>query len=258
VFSFSAGYNVWGDAILSAVQPTDLNGVTSAQLNLALLAYNGGPTMTHALLSGSVAIDRGFGQGIAEDQRGPGYPRTYDNPTIANPSGGDGTDAGAFELHIDTDGDGIWNVFDPDDDNDGVADGNDAFPLDPAESIDTDHDGIGNNADTDDDDDGVLDVNDAFPLNPAEWADNDGDGIGNNADTDDDNDGVADTADNCPLTSNPSQADFDGDGIGDSCDPQTGPPANAAQCKHGGWAIFNVPRTFANQNDCQKFVKNGN
>ena len=35
-----------------------------------------------------------------------------------------------------------------DDDNDGVPDAQDAFPLDPAESVDTDGDGTGNNADT--------------------------------------------------------------------------------------------------------------
>ena len=36
--------------------------------------------------------------------------------------------------------------------------------------------------DTDDDNDGVEDTSDAFPLDPAEWTDTDADGIGNNAD----------------------------------------------------------------------------
>ncbi|RMG85880.1 MAG: hypothetical protein D6708_15065, partial [Candidatus Dadabacteria bacterium] len=40
---------------------------------------------------------------------------------------------------------------DPDDDNDGALDSADAFPLDPTENLDTDGDGIGDNADTDDD-----------------------------------------------------------------------------------------------------------
>ena len=66
----------------------------------------------------------------------------------------------------DSDGDGLADTVDPDDDNDGVRDGDDAFPLDPAEAIDTDDDGIGNNADTDDDGDGVADADDAFPLDP--------------------------------------------------------------------------------------------
>lgn len=78
---------------------------------------------------------------------------------------------------VDTDGDGKpddWNEYchlecqmasnltlDEDDDNDGVRDENDAFPIDRSEVLDTDGDGIGNNADPDDDNDGVLDKNDS-------------------------------------------------------------------------------------------------
>jgi hypothetical protein len=58
-------------------------------------------------------------------------------------------------------------IEDDDDDNDGVADGSDAFPLNASESIDTDMDGTGNNADLDDDGDGVPDYIDAEPLNAA-------------------------------------------------------------------------------------------
>lgn len=48
----------------------------SADPQLAPLAENGGPTRTHLLLSGSVAIDRGSNLlGRAYDQRGPGFPR---------------------------------------------------------------------------------------------------------------------------------------------------------------------------------------
>lgn len=47
---------------------------------------------------------------------------------------------------------------------------------------DTDSDGIPDSIDTDDDNDGVLDVNDAFPLDPTESRDSDGDGIGDNGD----------------------------------------------------------------------------
>ena len=118
----------------------------------------------------------------------------------------------------DIDGDGIANHLDPDDDQDGVPDVEDAFPLDPEEWEDKDADWIGDNLDADDDGDGVgddqngngisdyeeLDFDgdgvdrsksvpwDAFPLDPTEWRDNDGDSIGDNADTDDDNDGVSD------------------------------------------------------------------
>ena len=76
---------------------------------------------------------------------------------------------------MDTDGDGVGNNTRYNDD--GVADSNDAFPLDPSESVDTDGDGVGNNTDTDDDGDGVADSSDAFPLDPSESRD--GDGVGN-------------------------------------------------------------------------------
>jgi len=58
-------------------------------------------------------------------------------------------------------------ALDLDDDNDGVADTTDKFPLDPTETLDTDNDGVGNNADWDDDNDGVPDNIDAAPLNNA-------------------------------------------------------------------------------------------
>ncbi len=46
-----------------------------------------------------------------------------------------------------------------------------AFPLDKAESVDTDKDGIGNNADPDDDNDGVADNNDKYPLDATRSSD---------------------------------------------------------------------------------------
>lgn len=56
---------------------------------------NGGPTQTHALLSGSFAIDKGHSSGSATDQRG--FVRVVDNPAIPNATDGDGGDIGAFE-----------------------------------------------------------------------------------------------------------------------------------------------------------------
>ena len=67
-------------------------------LLLGPLQDNGGPTFTHALLLGSPAIDQGTGNGLTADQRGEGFPRTFDVPRMRNARGGDGTDAGAFEL----------------------------------------------------------------------------------------------------------------------------------------------------------------
>ncbi len=119
----------------------------------------------------------------------------------------------------DSDRDGKPNDGDDDDDNDGVPDVRDAFPLEREEWSDVDGDRIGDNLDadinadgiaddrnkngrpdneeTDLDGDGVKDANaipwDAFPRDPKEWGDTDGDGIGDNADTDDDGDGHSDS-----------------------------------------------------------------
>ena len=52
--------------------------------------------------------------------------------------------------------------------------------------------------DFDDDNDGINDIFDPFPLNANEWEDTDGDGVGDNADMDDDNDGFIDILDTYP------------------------------------------------------------
>ncbi len=139
----------------------------------------------------------------------------------------------------DSDHDGLPNSTDPDDDNDGVNDGDDQFPLDGRESVDTDGDGKGDNADTDDDNDGVLDADDGFPLDPTYWADQDKDGTPDENDddldgdqlsddqeedlgtdpkvSDTDTDGVTDGVDAFPLDSK-EQKDSDGDGTGDNSD----------------------------------------
>jgi hypothetical protein len=60
------------------------------------LKNNGGSTQTHALLSGSTAIDKGDSGGSTKDQRY--YTRPVDLPGISNVTGGDGSDIGAFEV----------------------------------------------------------------------------------------------------------------------------------------------------------------
>jgi len=129
--------------------------------------------------------------------------------------------ADAFPLDpaesVDTDADGIGNNADTDDDGDNVSDNDDVFPLDATESVDTDADGIGNNSDEDDDGDGRIDRRDAFPLDRTEQFDTDRDGIGNNRDRDDDGDKVNDAHDLFPLDARES-SDADLDGIGDNAD----------------------------------------
>jgi hypothetical protein len=106
---------------------------------------------------------------------------------------------------------------DIDDDNDGVVDVEDVFPLNALEWADFDGDEVGDNADPDDDNDNVEDDVDVFPLNALEWADFDGDEVGDNADLDDDNDNVEDDVDVFPLNAL-EWADFDGDEVGDNAD----------------------------------------
>ena len=127
------------------------------------------------------------------------------------------SDVATDEASPDSDSDGLVDLLDADDDDDGVRDGSDAFPLDPLEAFDFDGDGVGDNADADDDDDGVDDTADAFPLDASESVDTDGDGVGNNTDTDDDNDGVVDADDAFPRD-NSESVDTDNDGIGNNTD----------------------------------------
>jgi FG-GAP-like repeat/Right handed beta helix region len=81
---------------------------------LGPLQDNGGPTLTHALLAGSPAIDKGNSNGVHIDQRHFGRP--FDVPGIPNAVGGDGSDVGAFEfgsfpLRGDFNGDGFTDYL---------------------------------------------------------------------------------------------------------------------------------------------------
>ncbi len=120
-----------------------------------------GATTTNELISAFV------------DHDSDGLSATVDNcPVINNPA------------QTNSDGDGQGDACDEDDDNDGVPDDFDDFPLDPGETTDTDGDGIGNNADLDDDNDLLPDefeiANGLDPLNAADAAeDQDADGFSN-------------------------------------------------------------------------------
>ena len=111
------------------------------------------------------------------------------------------------------------NSTNPDTDGDNYTDGSDAFPLDNTEWDDTDGDGIGNNADLDDDADNWDDLvelscasdpldNSSIPL------DTDNDGDCDLQDTDDDNDGTLDVDDAFPLDAS-ADTDTDSDGMPD-------------------------------------------
>lgn len=76
----------------------------SGDSGLGLLADNGGGTLTHALLAGSIAIDAGDCGAVTTDQRG-----------IARPQG-PACDIGAFEVEVpcppDLNADGVLDFFD--------------------------------------------------------------------------------------------------------------------------------------------------
>ncbi len=99
----SLGYSLIGQAdgssgFINGVNG-DLVGTWAAPLDplLGPLQDNGGPTLTHALLPGSPAIDQGQSFAQATDQRG--RHRPHDFTSIPNAPGGDGSDIGAFELN---------------------------------------------------------------------------------------------------------------------------------------------------------------
>ena len=181
--------------------------------------------------------------GLVEDtdDDGDGYNDTYEAACGSDP-------LLPMSFPTDNDGDDECDTLDDDDDNDGVADADDLWPLDHTEWSDNDGDGQGDNRDMDDDNDGWWDscdqsdwlaaqnsslsgeavegINyfpgqtggiastcpdnvDAFPEDADEWIDTDGDGVGDNTDLDDDDDGWLD-ADEITCGSDPlSDAAYD-------------------------------------------------
>ncbi len=77
--------NKFGDFEMGALDPL-----------VGPLQNNGGPTFTHAILIGSPAHDQGNSPIYLTDQRG--YTRPYNDLSIDNAAGGDGSDMGAFEM----------------------------------------------------------------------------------------------------------------------------------------------------------------
>ncbi len=126
------------NAASDGTRPTDLAAILNTTLT-----DNSGPTLTHALVAGSPAVDldASCSVGLTKDQRGKSRPT------------GSGCDAGAFEYG--------------DADKDGIEDMADNCPLVAnAGQEDTDSDGFGNACD-----------NCPLVINPYQ-TDTDGDGIG--------------------------------------------------------------------------------
>ncbi len=95
----SQGFNLCDDNGGGFLNQSTDQTFTDARLDPAGLQDNGGPMPTIALLPDSPARDKGKNLGgAATDQRGTGFARTVNFAGIANASGGDGTDIGAFEV----------------------------------------------------------------------------------------------------------------------------------------------------------------
>ena len=155
---------------------------------------------------------------------------------------------------VDTDGDGIFDVLDDDDDNDGILDIDEGNGL-----VDTDGDGIADSLDLDSDDDGVLDANETGdsdqdgigdsqePTGTDVTTDTDGDGITDDIDTDDDGDGISD------VDEGNGAVDTDGDGIPDSLDPDS----NNDNIGDDGNPIEDTPVTPQSGDDVGSVIETG-
>ncbi len=144
------------------------------------------------------------------------------------------------------------NVCCPDQDGDGICDGNDNCVTTPnSNQVDIDFDGFGDACD-----------NCALVTN-LNQADADADGIGDVCDncalvpstnqTDGDSDGIGDVCDNCATVPNMDQADGDTDGEGDVCEAgcltiRRGLLGNAWESdlapSNGSWAAGSYPATW--------------
>lgn len=94
----SRGYNLFNDNGGGFI--VDTTDQINTDPLLGPLQDNGGPTLTFALLPGSLAIDKGKSFDLMTDQRG--MTRPVDNVSISNATGGDGADIGAFEVQSPT------------------------------------------------------------------------------------------------------------------------------------------------------------
>jgi CSLREA domain-containing protein len=95
----SQGYNLIGNTSGTTITGTTTGNQLGVDPKLGPLQDNGGPTFTHALLSGSPAIEAGESSGSNTDQRG--FTRPVNTPAITNATGGDGSDIGAYEVQAD-------------------------------------------------------------------------------------------------------------------------------------------------------------
>jgi CSLREA domain-containing protein len=101
----------------AAITGSAMHNIYGKDPRLGPLADNGGPTMTHALLPGSPAIDHGSSGGLGTDQRG--QPRGFNFPAYFDAD--DASDIGAYELQEGPQAGPVFTVNTSDDIDDGTA-----------------------------------------------------------------------------------------------------------------------------------------
>ena len=120
---------------------------------------------------------------------------------------------------------------------------NDTATIPATATCDTDGDGILDENDLDDDNDGYSDIDEIAAGSDSRNAndkplDTDGDKISNATDTDDDNDGLSDSIETAhglnPLNASDAQADFDNDGFSNAIEISVGSDIRSAQ-SHPTW-----------------------
>lgn len=173
---------IYLDGILVGVQPAN-HTASNTSYGLTL---NGTHTLEFIIFDGGGAAGGKF---ILETTTNPPPPLNPDLDGDSHPNDEDAFPLDPTEW-ADSDGDGIGDNADTvDTDGDGVDDDADNCPaVANDDQADLDGDGVGDACDPDVDGDGAANGQDAFPTNPAEWADSDGDGTGNNADAYDNSD----------------------------------------------------------------------